>query len=103
MINRKKSFLLTIGVNLDIIIAAIKVKTLSGVLNAENLEEGTKTELRNIANNAQEINRHMNMIISNADVLTAEKCLMFLKRSVQESVVQIVKRLKEKNIIAKCI
>lgn len=41
----EKSFLLTIGVNLDIIIAAIKVKTLSGVLNAENLEEGTKTEL----------------------------------------------------------
>lgn len=73
----EKSFLLTIGVNLDIIIAAIKAKTLSDVLNAENLNEATKTELRNIANNALEIYRHMNMIISNANVLTAGKCLMF--------------------------
>lgn len=73
----EKSFLLTIGVNLDIIIAAIKAKTLSDVLNAENLNEATKTELRNIANNAREIYRHMNMIISNANVLTAGKCLMF--------------------------
>lgn len=73
----EKIILLTIGVNLDIIIAAIKAKTLSDVLNAENLNEATKTELRNIANNAREIYRHMNMIISNANVLTAGKCLMF--------------------------
>lgn len=42
------------------------------------LERGNKKpELRNIANNALEIYRHMNMIISNANVLTAGKCLMF--------------------------